>query len=133
MRRYGMRKILIDTNVYVAFKRGDEDVIDVFRHADYIGVDVCVLAELYSGFRLGSSEQDNIRELEAFLNNSRVHIQEYTTETAEYYALIFSALRKKGKPIPTNDIWIAASAMRHGLALYTLDRHFHQIDGLMVL
>ncbi|MBN2415257.1 type II toxin-antitoxin system VapC family toxin [bacterium] len=128
-----MRKILIDTNVYAAFKRGNKDVCDVFRHADYIGVDVCVLAELFSGFRLGDAEQKNIRELEVFLNNDRVHMLTHTLETAEYYSLIFSNLRKKGRPLPTNDIWIAAAAMQNGLALYTFDRHFHEIEGVMIL
>ena len=53
-------------------------------------------------------------------------------ETAEFYALIVKQLREKGKPIPTNDIWIAASAMRHSLALISHDRHFEAIKGLLL-
>lgn len=128
-----MRNILIDTNIYVAFKRGNREVIDTLRHVDYIGIDICVLAELYSGFRIGASRQNNIRELEIFLNNSRVHIHTHDVQTADYYSLIFTTLKKKGRPVPTNDIWIAAAALQHGLALYTFDRHFHYIDGLMVM
>jgi len=41
-------------------------------------------------------------------------------------------LKKKGKPIPTNDMWVAASAMRHGLSLFTYDDHFNNIDGLIL-
>ena len=39
-------------------------------------------------------------------------------------------LRKAATPIPTNDMWIAASALQHNLSLYTLDRHFHAVIGL---
>ena len=54
-------------------------------------------------------------------------------ETAEYYALIIRRLKAKGKPIPTNVIWIAANAMKHGLALYSFDSHFEEIEGLLLL
>ena len=54
-------------------------------------------------------------------------------ETAEYYALIVKKLKAKGRPNPTNDIWIAANAMKHGLAVYSLDSHFGEIEGLLLL
>lgn len=50
--------------------------------------------------------------------------------SAGFFALVFNGLKKIGKPIPTNDIWIAASAMQHGRTLATLDRHFSYIAGL---
>ena len=53
-----------------------------------------------------------------------------TAQTADSYALVYSGLRRKGQPIPTNDLWIAASALEHGAALLTRDAHFTQIDGL---
>ena len=53
-----------------------------------------------------------------------------TAATADLYALVYTALRRKGKPIPTNDLWIAASSLEHGAALLTLDAHFQSIDGL---
>ena len=52
--------------------------------------------------------------------------------TADYYALVYRELRKKGRPIPTNDLWIAATALQHGLALFSYDAHFTEIDGLPV-
>lgn len=64
-----------------------------------------------------------------FLKNKAKQMDE---ETAEYYAKIFWNLKKKGTPIPTNDIWVAASAMRHGVHLFTNDRHFESIDGLLL-
>ena len=127
-----MRKVLIDTNVYTAFKRNDRRIVHAFRHCDFIGIDVAVLAELYYGFRCGEKEKENHQELEDFINNPRVDILIHTQDTAAFFSKIIEHLRKKGKPIPTNDIWIAATAMQHGLALFTLDKHFSAVDGLML-
>ena len=44
-------------------------------------------------------------------------------DTVGFYADIYARLRRQGRPIPTNDLWIGASAMQHGLRLLTLDRH----------
>jgi len=52
--------------------------------------------------------------------------------TAERYATISVDLKRKGLPIPTNDMWIAASALRHDLALFTYDGHFKHISGLLI-
>ena len=126
-----MRRILIDTNIYVAFKRNDPAVVEAFQTCDLIGIDVGVLAELYSGFQLGTKTKQNMRELEAFLNNPRVQIYNHDAETSEFFSQVYKILRLKGKPIPVNDIWIAAVAMQHGLALYSKDQHFLQVDGLI--
>ena len=127
-----MRKVLIDTNVYTAFKRNDNRVTDAFKHLDYIGIDVTVLAELHSGFKGGSKEKQNIKELVEFLNSFRTHIIEHNEITAEFYANIFNTLKINGTPIPTNDIWIAASALQNGLSLFTIDIHFTKIEGLLL-
>ena len=125
-----MRRIAIDTNIYTAFKINDQHVAEAFRNCDLIAVDITVIAELYSGFSLGSKEKKNRQELEAFLTAPRVEILLHDLETADYYALVVKTLKAKGRPIPTNDIWIAANAMRHGLALYSFDSHFGEIEGL---
>ena len=128
-----MRRIAIDTNIYTSFKCNDQSVVEAFRDCDFIGVDIAVIAELFSGFSLGGKEKKNRQELEAFLNSPRVEMLLHDLETAEYYALIVKRLKAKGRPIPTNDIWIAANAMKHGLALYSLDNHFDEIEGLLLL
>ena len=128
-----MRRIAIDTTVYTAFKCDDPAVIEAFRNCDLIGVDITVVAELFSGFILGGKEKKNREELEEFLNSPRVELLPHDLQTAEYYALIVRRLKAKGRPIPTNDIWIAASAMKHGLALYSFDTHFQEIEGLLLL
>lgn len=52
--------------------------------------------------------------------------------SADHFALIFARLRGKGRPIPSNDLWIAACALEAGAALLTLDAHFIEVDGLRV-
>jgi len=128
-----MRRIAIDTNIYTSFKVNDQRVVDALGECDSIAVDVTVIAELFFGFSLDAKERKNRRELEAFLNSPRVEVLVHDLETAEYYALIVKRLRAKGRPIPTNDIWIAANAMKHGLALYSFDNHFEEIEGLLRL
>lgn len=128
-----MRRIAIDTNIYASFKCNDQRVVEAFRDCDLIGVDIAVIAELLSGFSLGVKEKKNRQELEVFLNSPRVEVLLHDLETADYYALIVKRLKAKGRPIPTNDIWIAANAMKHGLALYSFNNHFVEIEGLLLL
>ena len=127
-----MRRIIIDTNIYAAFKRNVQDVVKVFRRVDYIGINTVVLGELYSGFKGGTKENLNKQELEQFLDKPRVDVIPIDENTAEFYAQVYWNLKRNGTPIPTNDMSIAASALQHGLALFSLDGHFKEVDGLMI-
>lgn len=126
-----MIRVFVDTNAYVAFKKGDEDIIEVIRYADAIGVSAIVLGELLAGFALGTKQQTNRRELDAFLDSPRVRVYPVGLDATAYYALIYKQLRGKGRPIPTNDLWIAAGCMQEGFRLLTADKHFSEIDGLL--
>jgi len=127
-----LRRIIIDTNIYAAFKRNVQDVVKVFRRVDYIGINTVVLGELYSGFKGGAKENLNKQELEQFLDKPRADVIPIDENTAEFYAQVYWNLKRNGTPIPTNDMWIAASALQHGLALFSLDGHFKEVDGLMI-
>lgn len=127
-----IKKILIDTNVYAAFKKNNADAVNTFKQMEYIGINIVVLGELLSGFKGGSKESTNRKELEQFLDSPRVNLLSLDEETAEFYASTYWNLKKRGKPIPTNDLWVAASAMRHGLALFTFDEHFTNVAGLIL-
>lgn len=127
-----MTPILLDTNAYAAFKRGDEEAVEILRHADVIGLSAIVMGELLSGFAMGRLEAQNRRELNAFVDSPRVTIVPIDQGAAEFYSRVYLALRRKGKPIPTNDLWIAATGMQHGLGVFTYDQHFHEVDGLIV-
>lgn len=127
-----MKRIIIDTNFYTAFKRNDADAVSCLQRAEYIGVNTVILGELLAGFRCGTREKQNRLELDQFLDTARVDMLVVDDGTAEFYAQIFSELRQKGRPIPTNDLWLAASALQHGLALATYDDHFSAISGLIL-
>lgn len=127
-----VREILLDTNAYAAFKRNTPEAVEIIRRAPAVCISVTVLGELFAGFALGSRETTNRQELQQFLQSPRAKLLLVDDGTAERYALIYRLLRTKGKPIPTNDIWIAATALQHDLAVFTYDAHFHEVDGLVV-
>ncbi len=125
-----MKRLLIDTNIYSYALKGDGEVVEVLRETNEIGFSVISIGELLSGFKGGGSEQKNRKELEQFLDSPRVVIYSVNEDTAEFYAEILNNLRKIGRPVPTNDIWIAAVVFQNGLKLFTKDAHFKAIGGL---
>lgn len=124
--------ILLDTNAYTAFKRNKFEALEIIRNVDIIGINTIIIGELLGGFTLGNKLNINRDELQKFLNSSRVKIFNINQETAEYYALIYSELRKKGRPIPTNDMWIAATAIQYNLILFSYDSDFLSISNLKI-
>ena len=128
-----MKRVVVDTNVYSAFKANVGPAVDALRRADEIVVCPAVMGEILAGFKCGAREQMNRDEFDQFLDTPRVTPVHADETTAEFYAEIFRALRDKGTPVPTNDMWIAATAMQHGAAVCTRDTHFDGIDGLVVV
>lgn len=128
-----MKAILIDTNIYSGALRGVPEVVALLRKAERIAISSISIGELLSSFKGGTREQRNRDEFAEFLDSPRVDVYSVDEGTAEFYAAILQQLRQQGKPIPTNDIWIAAVAQQHGLALYSNDAHFQQIFGLLLV
>jgi tRNA(fMet)-specific endonuclease VapC len=124
-------RILADTSAYSAFLRGHPGVKTLFQKVDEIVVNPVVLGELRAGFIAGAHRRKNEREMDLFLRSPRVSVVPVDEETSAYYAAIVHGLRVAGTPIPTNDIWIAASAMQHGLRVLTTDRHFGKIPQIL--
>ena len=127
-----MNPILLDTNAFAAFMRGDPQASAILQRAPAIGISSVVLGELLVGFGRGAREDLNRKELGDFLASPRVTVLPVDSRTAEQYAVVYLTLRKAGTPIPTNDIWIAASAFQHGMDLFSYDGHFQAVDGLRV-
>lgn len=123
-------RVLLDSNAYSQWKRGHVGVAKLVRSSSEILVPLVVVGELLYGFQYGRRTEENIRELQMFLEDRRVSVVGMTMTTADRYARIAVNLRRKGRPIPTNDIWIAAHAMETGADLVSLDRHFAEVDGL---
>ena len=123
---------MLDTSAYAHFKRGNEQASSALRKSPEILLPTVVLGELWAGFEVGSKRDQNRQGLDAFLSSPRVALAPITGETAARYAVIYAYLRVNGRPIPTNDLWIAALAMEHGATLLTADAHFLHVPQILV-
>jgi predicted nucleic acid-binding protein len=126
-------RVLLDTSAYSAGERGHKEVGAALTEADQIVFSPVVLGELRAGFLGGSRPGINEQALQKFLNGPRVTVIPMGEETAHCYAVIAHGLKKSGAPIPTNDIWIAASAMEHGLPVLTVDGDFQRVAQIRTL
>jgi tRNA(fMet)-specific endonuclease VapC len=124
--------VTLDTSAYSQMRRGNQAILDVVQRSESIALSAIVLGELHSGFRAGNRCAENIARLAEFLSKPSVRVLNVTEETALRYAEIDVYLRKRGRPIPRNDVWIAAVALEHGLQLVTLDAHFREIPLLLI-
>ncbi len=127
-----MSALVIDTNVYSGFMRGEQRAVRALRTAHEIHLPLIALAELLAGFAAGARPQKNRDELTRFMASPRVQVLKPDEKTAQHYADVFIALRKQGTPIPTNDLWIAALARQHRLPLLSFDAHFGAVPGLVL-
>lgn len=123
-------RLLIDSNPFIDFCSGHEEVIETFEKAETLVVPFVVLAEIRDGAALTRRGGEQVALLQELLQQPGVRTAHISDATAHHYASIYQSLRRKGTPIPTNDIWIAALAVEHGLVLYTRDRHFNHIASV---
>ncbi|MEP7200567.1 MAG: type II toxin-antitoxin system VapC family toxin [Chloroflexota bacterium] len=121
---------LLDTNIVVRLMNGDPRITARIGNAENFLISSIVLGELYFGAVNSGRVAENLARIQQFKEQSAV--LNCDSDTARQYADVRLALRKKGRPIPENDIWIAASALQHGLTLVTRDRHFNEIAGLQI-
>lgn len=123
-------RLLLDSNAYSHLKRGHRRVADSVREAEEIFLPAVVVGELLYGFRKGTRFEQNVREMYGFLAHPSVTFAPANLATADRYAEIAVMLRTKGRPIPSNDVWVSAHAMETGAELVSYDRHFDEVDGL---
>ena len=129
----GIMKIHIDTNTFSYAKRGNLSAQSILKKAEEILISPIVIAEILIGFKLGTKEVQNKNEFYEFLDSPRLSVFEIGEMTVEHYSNIFLQLKISGEPITTNNIWIAASAMENGMPLTTYDKHFSNIQGLLLV
>ncbi len=122
-------KVLLDTNLIIAFFSGEKTVSQRFNETEVL-VSSTVLGELYYGALKSGRAAGNVARIEEFATS--VGVLACDALTARHYGQIKDRLRSKGRPIPENDIWIAAVAMQHGLTVATRDEHFKEVDALVV-
>jgi tRNA(fMet)-specific endonuclease VapC len=123
-------KLLLDTNRLSDALAENSEVLDCLEEAEAIYIPVVALGEIRAGFLGGRRVDKNEARLQWFLSQDGISTSAIDGSVAHRYALVFQALRSRGKPIPTNDLWIAAIALEQGLVLYTRDSHFASVPGL---
>jgi tRNA(fMet)-specific endonuclease VapC len=113
---------MLDTVAAIGFLNGDPRLLNSLTGTEQIAVPIIVLGELFAGAEQSSKRESNLRRVEDFA--SRRHILFCDIQTAQMYGRVIAQLRRKGRPIPQNDAWIAALALQHRMTLLTIDTHF---------
>ena len=127
-----MSGYLLDTNIVVAIFRLEEMALAGLENTapGSLFVPIIVLGELRFGALKSVKAEENLRRIEGFAAESNLLVCD--EEAARHYGEIKDDLRRKGRPVPENDVWIAATALRRGLALVTRDSHFEHVAGLRI-
>ena len=123
-------RIALDSNRYVDFARGDPEVVEALEQAEEIHIPLIVLGELRAGFAVGTRGAENEGGLRRFLLRPGVVVAFPDEATTHHYGAVYRQLREQGTPIPTNDMWIAALVLQHGLVLCARDRHFDNLPQI---
>ena len=120
--------MILDTHALSAAADNDPAVITILARADQVAIPVIVLGE----YRYGIAQSRNRATYESWLTGllQDCFVLDITEPTTQHYAEIVLELKRKGKPIPTNDLWIAALSRQHGLPLLSRDRHFDLVAGI---
>ncbi len=123
-------KYLLDTNIIIALFAGEQPVLDHVKDASEILIPSTVIDELYYGAKKSGQVKKNIQRIESFVANNV--ILPCDAVTGFHYGSIKDLLRQKGRPIPENDIWIAAIAIQFDCTLVSRDEHFSAVQDLTV-
>ena len=127
-------KLVLDTNVYSDYAEGAPEVVEYLAvHGDQLFLPSVVLGELHYGFMKGKRQAFNEQKLREFVERLKVAIVTVDENVAKRYAAIYLSLQKKGKKIPINDVWIAASCIEVGGVLLTRDKHFEAVEQIQTV
>lgn len=122
-------RVLLDTSIVIAHFRNDPELTQHFLDTSSLFLPVISIGELYSGaFRKQQNREKALETVKDFVSTTTVLRPDQMT--AWHYGAIRSQLFSKGKPIPENDLWIAAMAIQYNLPLANRDSHFDRIEHL---
>jgi len=124
-------KIALDTDVSIKFLNGDTNIDAILLKYSEICLPAIVVGELVFGALNSKHAEQNLARHRKLIHSAKVLA--ITEVTANTYAKLRLALKKKGKPIPENDLWIAATCIEHKLPLMSSDAHFEYIDQLNLM
>ena len=120
--------MILDTNALSAAADRESEALKIVAAAESLFIPVIVLGE----YRLGIAQSRYRKDYENWLREwiTVVNLLDVDERTSHHYAAIGLELKRIGKPIPTNDLWIAALCRQHSLSLLSRDRHFDVVAGL---
>lgn len=124
-------RYLLDTNAVIALWSNDPGLESLLSTASLVSVPCIALGELYSGARKSARAQANLGKIDEFVEQTP--ILGCDAATAKHYGQVRELLRRRGRPIPDNDVWIAALAQQYDLVLVSRDEHFMGVEGLQVV
>jgi tRNA(fMet)-specific endonuclease VapC len=131
MKKTGNNNYLLDTNIIIDLLKGQQSIADEINKSKQVYTPVFALGELYLGAENSNRKKYHINQITDFLKIAPV--LNTSDNTAIIYGNIKSFLKRKGTPIPENDIWIAALAMEHKLPIVTRDNHFKNLPDIKMI
>lgn len=124
-------RYLLDTNIIIALFADETVIKNNLAQASEVFIPSIAIGELCYGARKSGRTQANLARIDELVVNSAVLVCD--TETAHRYGDVKNNLRFRGRPLPENDIWIAALALQHNLILVTRDAHFQEVENLQTV
>ena len=124
--------LVLDTSGLIHFLGKQPQAFDAVAQAEKILIPVIPLGEWLAGVQAPGMSARKAQLLNEFLKRPRVALLTIDADTPAYYAHLFHYLKKRGIPVPTNDLWLAACAMQAGAKVLTSDSHFLRMPQLLV-
>lgn len=125
-------KLVLDTNFYSLFDVGNASAIDLMSEAQRYYLPSVVIGELCHGYHHGKRYNENIKRLKHFIKTFQAQVIPIDFDIGVLFGDIASSLKRKGRPIPTNNIWIAACTASIGGVLATTDSDFLHVDQIQI-
>ncbi|MBC7399042.1 MAG: type II toxin-antitoxin system VapC family toxin [Mucilaginibacter sp.] len=119
-------KCFLDTSVIIHFFKSNASIIELLKTFQEVYVSNIVVGELYYGAYASSNATKHIQQIQDFLTDCIIVSPDLDASIA--YGKLKADLKRKGSPIPENDIWIAAIAIEQNIPLFTTDNHFKLLD-----
>lgn len=121
-------RFLLDTNIVIALFADEAIVKNNLAQVREVFIPSIVIGELCYGARKSGRVEVNLARVDELVAGSTILVCD--AETARQYGEVKNKLRLKGRPLPENDLWIAALALQHDLTLVTRDAHFQKVESL---
>ena len=124
-------RYLLDTNIIIALFADETTIKNNIAQADEVFIPSIAIGELYYGARKSVRTQENLTKIDELV--AIIRVLGCDAATAQQYGEVKNKLRLQGRPLPENDIWIAALALQHDLIVVTRDAHFQEVENLQLV